>query len=162
MDSSFFDLSGVHCVVDGQFGSTGKGALSAWLADYAIRTNCADDFSGAIYSGGPNSGHTFYVNHEKVVLKQLPSFAVYMYLKANKIIQVYLSAGAVIDPAVLKEEANRYPKLPIFIHPNAAVVTQEDKEAEHRGTIASVAGTRSGTGSALARKILRDPTVIAG
>lgn len=161
-DDYFFEEKGVHCVVDGQFGSTGKGALTAWLADYAIRHKMVTDFYGSIYSGGPNSGHTFYVNDEKVVLKQLPSFAVYLYLKAKIKLPVYLSAGAIIDRDILRAEADRYPGVPIFVHPNAAIVTDEDREEETKGSIAAVAGTRSGTGAALIRKIRRDPTAIAG
>jgi len=161
MDTYLFETTGVHCIVDGQFGSTGKGALAAYLANHALKMDMAKYFSGAIYSGGPNSGHTCYVYDEQIVLKQLPTFAVYLYLKGH-IIPVYLSAGAVIDPIILREEANRYPKLPIFVHPNAAVVTELDKEAEHSGHIAAVAGTRSGTGFALARKVMRDPAAIAG
>ena len=34
---NLFSNAGIHCVVDGQFGSTGKGALSAWLAEQAFR-----------------------------------------------------------------------------------------------------------------------------
>lgn len=159
-DAGLFDLYGVHCVVDGQFGSTGKGALSAWLASRAIHTMTASTFGGCIYSGGPNSGHTFYMDDEKIVLKQLPTFAVVLHLCGIRI-PVYLSAGSVIDRDILKAEANRYPGLEIFVHPNAAIVTDEDKEAEHSGSIAAVAGTRSGTGASLARKINRDPDVIA-
>jgi adenylosuccinate synthase len=160
MDDYLFNDTGVHCVVDGQFGSTGKGALAAYLADYAIRHDITNYFSGAIYSGGPNSGHTFYMGNEKVVLKQLPSFAVYLYLSGITI-PVYLSAGAIIDPEILREEASRYPRLPIYVHPSAAVVTREDRDFEATGSIAAVAGTRSGTGAALARKIMRDPLAIA-
>jgi adenylosuccinate synthase len=160
-DSVIIQDTGVHCVVDGQFGSTGKGALAAWVADYALRHDLAHHFSGAIYSGGPNSGHTFYADSEQVVVKQLPSFAAYLYMKGH-ILPAYLSAGAVIDPVILKEEANRFPNLPIFVHPNAAIVTTDDKLAEHSGSIAAVAGTRSGTGSALSNKILRITGAIAG
>jgi adenylosuccinate synthase len=74
---------------------------------------------------------------------------------------VYLSAGAIIDRDTLRREAEKYPTVPIFVHPNAAIVTDEDKAAELEGTIAEVAGTRSGTGAALSRKILRDPLAIA-
>jgi adenylosuccinate synthase len=98
---------------------------------------------------------------EKIVLKQLPTFAVYLYLHGITI-PVYLSAGAVINTDILKQEANRYPNLPIFVHPNAAIISNADIESESHGTIAEVAGTRSGTGAALARKILRDQSAIAG
>ena len=160
VNSPLFESRGVHCVVDGQFGSTGKGALSAWLADHAIQCGLGNMLCRSIYNGGPNSGHTFYLDDEKVVLKQLPTFAVYLCLRGFKA-RAYLSAGAIIDREILKAEAMRYPSLQIFVHPNAAIVTDEDKEAELTGSIAEVAGTRSGTGAALARKIMRDPKAIA-
>ena len=157
-----FDYKGVHCLVDGQFGSTGKGSLAAWLAHKAWHDfNKAHYFDGTIYSGGPNSGHTFYFEGTKHVLKQLPTFAVYLSLLGVRS-AIYLSAGAIIDREVLRKEALAYPGVHIYVHPNAAIVTDEDRQAELEGTIAEVAGTRSGTGAALARKILRDPKAIAG
>lgn len=154
-----FKYCGVHCVVDGQFGSTGKGALTAYLADEAIRKR--QNFAGAIYSGGPNSGHTFYYDNKPRVVKQLPVFSAYTALN-NIRVPAYLSAGAIIDREVLKKEAYEYPNIPIFVHPNAAIVTDEDKKAEETGPISLVAGTRSGAGAALIRKIAREPNAIAG
>src|SRR6187455_866807 len=114
MPKSLFSDTGVHCVVDGQFGSTGKGALCAWLAFRALGGN--HYFRGAIYSGGPNSGHTFYHDGEKHVLKQLPTFAVATTLMGGECV-AYLSAGAVIDSDILFAEARRYPNVKIFVHP---------------------------------------------
>lgn len=163
--TDLFKPYGVHCVVDGQFGSTGKGALSAWLSEQAFINASYGfhdrfSFAGSIYSGGPNSGHTCYFNEKKIVLKQLPTFSVYM-SHHNLILPVYLSAGAVIDRDILKKEAEEYSDIPIFVHPNAAIVTDEDRKAEETGSIAEVAGTRSGTGEALVRKIRREPSAIA-
>jgi len=155
-----FKFNGVHCLVDGQYGSTGKGALSAYLAEQAIKTKHIARFAGSIYSGGPNSGHTFYFQGEKHVLKQLPTFSVYAALNDHHV-PVFLSAGAIIDPEVLREEANKYPNVSIYVHPNATVVTSQDRLAESEGYIARVAGTRSGTGAALMRKVSRDPKAIA-
>lgn len=158
MMRSLFELEGVHCVVDGQFGSTGKGALAAYLAEKACYEG--PHFAGSIYSGGPNSGHTCYFGDKKIVLKQLPTFSVYAYHHGARI-PIYLSAGAVIDREILKKEANEYPEIPIYVHPNAAIVTDEDREAEKTGPIAQVAGTRSGTGEAIVRKVRRMPEAIA-
>lgn len=154
-----FKRNGVHIVADGQFGSTGKGALAAWIAGQAFDRGF--EFGGCITSAGPNSGHTSYFQGEKVVLKQLPTFAVISHMMGHTI-PVYFSAGAIIDPAILSSEMSRFPGIPVFVHPCAAVVTQADKDAEHSGTIAAVAGTRSGTGSALARKVMRDPDAVVG
>lgn len=155
-----FEETGVHALVDGQFGSTGKGALAAWLAKQAAHDGAK--FEWNVTNAGPNSGHTFYdeLGH-KHVLKQLPTFAVAMYVNGwDTSIRVHLSAGAIIDPKVLCDEANRYPGLLIVVHPMATVVDQEDRAAEHSGSVAAVAGTRSGAGAALARKVLRDPNVV--
>lgn len=160
MRNPLFERTGAHVLCDGQYGSTGKGALASWLA-YQNLTYSDPYWKGVISSGGPNSGHTFYHDGEKHVLKQLPTFAVASYLHGN-VIPVYLSAGAVIDINILIAEANKYPGIPIFVHPNAAVISANDKAAEHSGTVAAVAGTRSGTGVAIARKVLRDPNAVFG
>lgn len=158
MRNSLFALFGVHAIVDGQYGSTGKGVLAAWLAEQPG----AEAVKLAITNGGPNSGHTFYHNDEKHVLKQLPTFAVKRYLMGDIYCSAYLSAGAVINPAVLAMEASRYSGIRIFVHPNAAWLKPKDQAAEHSGSVAAVAGTRSGTGAVMARKVLRDPDAVAG
>lgn len=157
MQLPLFDDAGVHALVDGQYGSTGKGALAAWLAREAITSG--KRFYGAISNAGPNSGHTFYHNGEKHVLKQLPTFAVASYL-LGQTIPVYMTAGAIIDNDILFDEANRYPGIPIYVHAKAVLVNSLDKERESYGTVAAVAGTQSGAGSALARKIIRDPEAV--
>lgn len=157
-----FESTGAHVLVDGQYGSTGKGVLAAWLALKAVEEDVT--FSCVVSNAGPNSGHTFYHGDEKHVLKQLPTFSVAQYLLRDKDYapNVILSAGAIIDPIQLAVEAEKYPGIDIYVHPNAAVITAEDRAAEHSGTIAAVAGTRSGTGAALARKVQRDPKAVVG
>lgn len=158
--NSLFEATGAHVLVDGQYGSTGKGVLAAWLAARNIEYD-NERWDGVVSNAGPNSGHTFYHDDEKHVLKQLPTFAVASYL-LGVTIPVYLSAGAIIDKEILAREADKYPGIPIFVHPNAAVITQADRdsEADAAGSIAAVAGTRSGTGMALARKVMRDPAAV--
>lgn len=165
----YFAEYGAHVLVDGQFGSTGKGVLAAWLALRAFERGI--DFAGVISNAGPNSGHTFYHGDEKHVLKQLPTFAVARGLmikdsphdaEYDGMPDVFLSAGAIIDPKILALEASRYPFLDIYVHANAAVITEYDKAAEHLGSVAAVAGTRSGTGVALANKILRNGDAVWG
>lgn len=162
MRNALFESTGAHVLVDGQYGSTGKGVLAAWLAARNIEYD-NDRWDGVVSNAGPNSGHTFYHGDEKHVLKQLPTFAVASYL-LGVTIPVFLSAGAVIDTDILIAEAKRYPGIPIFVHPNAAVITQADRDSEvsAAGSIAAVAGTRSGTGMAIARKVMRDPTATFG
>lgn len=151
---------GAHILVDGQFGSTGKGALAAFLAHHAVVTGAYRQFTLSITTCGPNSGHTSYFNNEKIVLKQLPTFGVHFH-RMGHTIPVLLAAGSIIDPAVLKEEAERFPGIPIWVHPNAAVVSPANKEDEQTGSIRDIASTQSGTGAALASKVIRIPTAIA-
>jgi len=157
----FFENTGVHVLVDGQFGSTGKGAFASFLAKRAAEEGKLAQFDGAISSSGPNSGHTSYFGHSKIVLKQLPTFAAHAQLLGYTM-PVYLSAGAIIDPNVLREEALAWPQIPIYVHPNAALVNFVDKGVEKGGTIAAIASTQSGTGAGLARKILRHPDAVIG
>lgn len=157
MRNELFETYGLHALADGQFGSTGKGVLAAWLAEQAILNGAS--FAGCISNAGPNSGHTFYNGSEKHVLKQLPTFAVASYLMGEGM-PVLLSAGAIIDPEILAYEAAKYPGIQIFVSPQAGVIRQRDKDAEHQGSIAAVAGTRSGTGEVLARKVRREEDAI--
>jgi len=118
-----FEATGAHVLVDGQYGSTGKGVLAAWLALRAMERGIV--FDTVVSNAGPNSGHTFYHGSEKHVLKQLPTFAVASYLLHNEDFapDVVLSAGAIIDPIQLGVEAEKYPGITIHVHPNAAVIT---------------------------------------
>ncbi len=78
------------CVVGLQWGDEGKGKIVDVLMehfDVVVR-----------YAGGPNAGHTVVIGSEKFALHQLPSGV----LRDN--ITSIISAGAVIDPAVLLGE----------------------------------------------------------
>ncbi|MBL7705771.1 MAG: adenylosuccinate synthase [Taibaiella sp.] len=73
-----------------QWGDEGKGKIVDYLAArYDII---------ARFQGGPNAGHTLYVNGQKVVLRTIPS-GVFQENKLNLI-----GNGVVIDPVTLKEE----------------------------------------------------------
>lgn len=148
--------NGAYVLIDGQFGSTGKGLLASYLAE---RTG--QDYSVVVSNAGPNSGHTSYFHDEKVVLKQLPTFAV-MDRKFNTLdepLPVYLSGGAIINPDILNTEVNKH-NIKVVLNRNAVLIRPEDVLAEASGTVAAVAGTRQGVGAALARKVLRDPTAV--
>lgn len=155
-----FENNGAHVLVDGQFGSTGKGLFASFLARKAAEHGAR--FDAVISNAGPNSGHTFYHEGEKHVLKQLPTFAVKTMLMGAKPPVTILSAGSVVDPSILRKEALKYPDLTIYVSPQAAVIDDEAKRIEGGGSIAAVAGTQSGTGYAIARKIMRDPKGVWG
>lgn len=156
IERGFFQEAGVYAVVDGQFGSTGKGLASGLLGELF-----ANDVDLVTSNAGPNSGHTSYFDDEKIVLMQLPSFAATAW-NINENLQVYMNAGAIIDIDRLNEEIAMYApnEESVTVDPQAAVVTKDAKEAE-KALVSSVGSTGKGTGAALAGKIMRDPKAVA-
>ena len=155
---------GCFVMVDGQYGSTGKGLISSAIAEVLITTQ--QPLPHVVTSNaGPNSGHTSYVNGEKIVLMQLPSFGV----TCHKLLEegerkplIYMNAGAIIDVDRLNSEIAEHGirDLDVIVHPNAARVVQEDRDTEKSGLIEAIGSTGKGTGSALAHKIMRDPNAV--
>lgn len=150
---------GVHVIVDGQFGSTGKGLMAAVYAE------CGGGLIDIVTTNaGPNSGHTAYspIDGQKIVTRQIPVASVILRLLGHST-ACYLNAGAIIDPEVLAGEMVRWhfghPYL--SVHPNAAIIEEKDKtaEADPNGGPARIASTGKGVGSALARKIMREGNI---
>src|SRR3989442_78331 len=84
-------------VVGGQFGSEGKGKISAYLTQ-------REDIDICVRCGGPNSGHSFYdENGNLKVLRQLPTGFV------NPATRLLIPAGALLDLTVLKSELELIP-----------------------------------------------------
>ena len=66
----WFTVDGSYAIVDGQFGSTGKGLLAAFVERETCGHGNVPDTVAT--NAGPNSGHTFYDSlGNKHVLKQL-------------------------------------------------------------------------------------------
>ena len=75
-----------------QWGDEGKGKIVDWFAkNYDVI---------ARFQGGPNAGHTLYVDNKKIVLHQIPS-GVFHSNTENLI-----GNGVVLDPVILKKECN--------------------------------------------------------
>lgn len=144
----------LNIVIDGQFGSTGKGVLCSYLAD-------KNAFSWCISNAGPNSGHTFHDrNGHTRVAKHLPVSGV-----LNENSNIYLCAGSIINVELLYKEMAELgvDHDRVFIHPRAAVISYEDilKETAPDGRMAAISSTQNGVGNALARKVKRE-AVLAG
>jgi adenylosuccinate synthase len=135
-----------YLIMDGQWGSCGKGLLAGKLA-----LDRSPDV--VVCNFGPNAGHTFITKEgETIVTRQLPTGLV------NESSILLIGPGAIIDPEVLEEELKRFsgPYLVdrrVMIHERTAVVLPEDKEAEQ--DLFAISSTRKGVGSALSRKITR-------
>lgn len=82
----------VDAILGLQWGDEGKGKI----VDYFARNYDVI----ARFQGGPNAGHTLYVNDKKIVLHQIPS-GIFHEGKTNLI-----GNGVVLDPVTLRKECN--------------------------------------------------------
>jgi adenylosuccinate synthase len=130
-------------VVGGQYGSEGKGKVVALLASRLSSP-------WLVRCGGPNSGHTVSIDGKDIVLRQVPSCA------EPRKATFCLAAGCVIDEAVLFQELDmlNIGHERIIVDPRAAIVTEQDREAERR-ELQYIASTCSGTGAASLRRMSR-------
>jgi adenylosuccinate synthase len=153
LGDSFIPKRGFTVVVDGQFGSTGKGVISGAMAEMFY-----DQIDLVTTNAAPNSGHTFYTesgnDKSKIVLKQLPTFSVMTKHKFNKDIHTYLNNGAVIDLNVLENECITHKIRPI-IGKSAAVITMEQKLQDELN-VSNIASTGQGVGPGIINKLMRD------
>lgn len=146
--SGFLQKNGAYFVVDGQFGSTGKGLVSGMLAEMFHK-----NVDLVTSNAGPNSGHTNYYNGEKIVLKQLPTFAVTA-KKLGTDVPVHMNAGAVIAPDVLNEEILAHRMKKVTVHPHASCITEAAVENDAQN-ITGIGSTGKGTGPAQMAKMSR-------
>jgi len=139
----------VNVLIDGQWGSTGKGKVAGYLAK-------RNDIAIAAALTSPNAGHTF-IDDEigKLVLKQLPTAAIHPEAL------VVLTPQCIITPDRLLQEAEDLECLDrLRIHPHAAVVTDAHKKTEQEN-LNRISSTLQGTGAALASRVMREPHAVA-
>ena len=139
----------IHIVIDGQFGSTGKGLLSGYLANEKnIDTICT--------AWAANAGHTFIdKNGRKFIHTMLANGIVGKNIKT-----VLLGAGSIIDPDNLLKEYLQCEDLlkgvTIAIHPHAAIISQHHRDVEDVSMVA-IGSTKKGVGEAAIQRIQRNP-----
>lgn len=134
-----------YLVIDGAWGSCGKGSLALKLA-----LDRKPDVVVCNY--GPNAGHTGITPDGRTIMtQQLPTGLV------NPDATLLIGPGSIIDPNILANELESLKHYDIakrlFIHPRAAVVTPLDLERE--GALVAIGSTRKGTASASSRKMMR-------
>ena len=137
----------VTVIVGGQFGSEGKGKICAHLA-------ITDNVDYMVRCGGPNSGHTVYVAGQRYQLQQVPSGFV------NPHTRLLIAAGALVDPHVFLREVETCALAPerIGIDKNAGVIEAGDVDNERTlGLNGRLGSTGVGVGSAVSRRVLREP-----
>jgi adenylosuccinate synthase len=133
-------------VVGGQFGSEGKGKVSAFITKQENIDIC-------IRCGGPNSGHSFVdESGQTIVLRQLPTG----YVRSKT--RLLIPAGALIDLDVLRNEieALRIPPERIGVDPNCFIIDARDRDTERALKLQErLSSTLCGVGSAVSRRVLR-------
>jgi len=137
---------GATIVVDAFWGDSGKGKISAYLAnqlkaDYSVRVGT-----------GTNAGHSVIVNGETIKTNQLPCAFI------NNKAKIRVGSGTVVDPEKLFAEMERYNlQKRTKIDYRCAIILPEYKKAEYRDSNLSkkVGSTKSGTGYTRAQFVLR-------
>lgn len=135
----------IDLLIDGQFGSTGKGKL----ADFLMNGRKRNIYGIAACNFGSNAGHTIVVDGKKKVFRQLPVAA------AIPDFPCHIGPGAIIDPEVLGAEIDEHNcRESLTIHPSAVVIEDWHKLAEQDLTKV-IGSTMKGCGAALSDKIMR-------
>lgn len=143
----------VQVIVDGQFGSTGKGAVAAHLARKTYRRGLS-----AVRVAGPNAGHSAVAaDGVKWALRQIPVAAV-----IDPEASLYIAAGSEIDIEVLEDEVYRLENagIPIrdrlLIDSSATLIGDRHRLAEKdHNLVANIGSTGKGIGAARAERIMR-------
>lgn len=145
-------------LIDGQFGSTGKGLAAAYVYRQVAK-NIVQDNLICMTNAAPNAGHTTVLEDgTKFVTFHMPTMGV---LCPNATIM--LNAGAIIDIDLLIKEVTDLKVNPsrVLIHENAAVITDADRTVEKKldSSQARIGSTQKGVGAALANKVSRSGKV---
>lgn len=138
-------------LVGGQYGSEGKGAIAAKIAN---------DYGVHVRVGSPNAGHTIYWKGEKHVMQSIPCGWV------NENASIVIGRGALLNMKQLMKETkhieNYYPdfKGRLFIDPYAGVLDEKFHQ-EEGGTEGEmhrrIGSTGEGVGPARMARLARDP-----
>lgn len=141
----------VTVVVDGFYGSSGKGKMCVHLAktDPSIRA--------VVRCGGPNAGHTSFIGDKKLIFRQIPTAAVL----PN--VALIIAAGAMVDVSLLAQEIQMCHEAGIgplqgrlFIDNMAAIVEQGSIDGEKGMELGRDLGsTQTGTGWTASQRALR-------
>ena len=143
-------MRAVEIILDGQYGSTGKGLLAGYLA----RAHHPEVLACAL---SPNAGHTLVLeNGTKLIHKMLP-----LGIVSSELQSIVLGPGSLIDLDSLWAEIQNAeqlgllsPKVRIYVHQAAAVVLDRHRDAESAGGTAP-GSTRKGVGAAQIERIRR-------
>jgi adenylosuccinate synthase len=142
----------VDVILGLQWGDEGKGKIVDYFAkDYDVV---------ARFQGGPNAGHTLYVDDKKIVLHQIPS-GIFHEDKVNLI-----GNGVVLDPITLKKECDSVAAFGVDYHKNLFISERThlilpthraiDKASELSKGVEKIGSTLKGIGPAYMDKTGRN------
>ena len=135
----------VDVLIGGQYGSEGKGNISAYLAP---------EYDMLVRVGGPNAGHKVYDEPEHLNFHHLPSGC-----KNSPESKILIGPGATVYIKTLFEEINKFSISPdrLYIDKQTMIITNRDRRTES-ALVETMGSTGQGVGSANARRIrYREP-----
>jgi len=144
-----------NILLDQAYGSSGKGKMSAYLADHYNITKISS-------SNYPNAGHTAkFSDGTTFVAKAIPTAAILKKFKGTGI-QCWISPGSGFNWKQLLKEWVEAGKPEILIHERASIVTDQHKAQEEAGASSTkhLASTMQGTAAAITDKILRKQSTL--
>lgn len=133
-------------VVGGQYGSEGKGKMVSHLSQ-SLGPGAA-----VVRCGGSNAGHTAEGPLGRALLRQLPSGAI------DPSCKLFMAAGMQLDLSVLVSEIEALQVRPsrLLIDHGATVIEDADRDSERSQQLFDrIGSTLTGTGAAIAQKVLR-------
>lgn len=138
-------------LVGGQYGSEGKGAIAAHIAN---------EYDVHVRVGSPNAGHTIYWNSEKHVMQSIPCGWI------NPNARIVIGRGALLNMKQFMKELvhimQYYPDFMsrLLIDPEAGILDERFHEQEG-GTLGEmhrrIGSTGEGVGPARMARLARDP-----
>ena len=157
-NAGWFHRAGSSVLVDGQFGSTGKGLMADVLAKYSITTGNWPNI--VTTNAGPNSGHCAEMDDgRRIMTQQVPVFSAVAAYSGNFGIETHLNGGAILDMAQVHKEMREF-GVHLYVHKSAAIIHPDLTRAFSSGSLDSIASTGKGVGQAMAAKVLRQPYTV--
>jgi len=134
-------------ICDLAYGSTGKGLIAGYLAE-------ENEPDTVITAWAPNAGHTYIDKRGREFIHTMLANGVV----SPKLKQIMIGPGSVVNFKSLLIELKSCRDLvknaSLFIHPNACVVTQKDRDAEKVHN--RIGSTQKGSGAVVIRRVMRD------
>jgi len=134
--------SNVDVLIGGQFGSEGKGQISAFLSP---------EYDCLVRVGGPNAGHKVFEASAPDTFHILPSGA-----RRSRNSKIILGPGAVISLDILLREIKQFDIMPgrLIIDENCTIISEKDKESEAK--LDKIGSTKQGVGAATANNLFHN------